>query len=275
MQIKIKKGFGVKKLLGFQKRAAAVKPLQRKCRVPWLRSQGPSIALCFGPLTPITTSFHYTSPRISFPTRTRLTHHPTHRPPTPPKESKGSSPIAPQRTASTLASTEYSYSQSNFTINTTHCPNQFQLYLCFLCRPYWLGRRGRYRSRRLSRVAPSSLFSPSVPVGFVTIGGRSRTRTLGIMPIVPLFSGIVFPFILRDWELLSPNTLFLGQSRSRITLLINESLYITDGACCCSSMLYVEGNLETKVFTDPITGLARRIREVAVRRNGNSSLYLC
>ncbi|XP_014507517.1 single-stranded DNA-binding protein, mitochondrial [Vigna radiata var. radiata] len=34
------------------------------------------------------------------------------------------------------------------------------------------------------------------------------------------------------------------------------------------SMLYVEGNLETKVFTDPITGLARRIREVAVRRNG-------
>jgi len=37
-------------------------------------------------------------------------------------------------------------------------------------------------------------------------------------------------------------------------------------------MLYVEGNLETKVFTDPITGLARRIREVAVRRNGNSSL---
>ncbi|KAL9326298.1 hypothetical protein ACSQ67_006943 [Phaseolus vulgaris] len=34
------------------------------------------------------------------------------------------------------------------------------------------------------------------------------------------------------------------------------------------SMLYVEGNLETKVFTDPITGLARRIREIAVRRNG-------
>ncbi|RDX78050.1 Single-stranded DNA-binding protein, mitochondrial, partial [Mucuna pruriens] len=34
------------------------------------------------------------------------------------------------------------------------------------------------------------------------------------------------------------------------------------------SILYVEGNLETKVFTDPITGLARRIREVAVRRNG-------
>ncbi|TKY54952.1 Single-stranded DNA-binding protein [Spatholobus suberectus] len=34
------------------------------------------------------------------------------------------------------------------------------------------------------------------------------------------------------------------------------------------SIFYVEGNLETKVFTDPITGLARRIREVAVRRNG-------
>lgn len=34
------------------------------------------------------------------------------------------------------------------------------------------------------------------------------------------------------------------------------------------STLYVEGNLETKVFSDPITGLVRRIREVAVRRNG-------
>ncbi|KAG5027866.1 hypothetical protein AAZX31_05G013800 [Glycine max] len=34
------------------------------------------------------------------------------------------------------------------------------------------------------------------------------------------------------------------------------------------SMLYVEGNLETKCFTDPITGIARRIREIAVRRNG-------
>ncbi|XP_028763626.1 single-stranded DNA-binding protein, mitochondrial [Neltuma alba] len=34
------------------------------------------------------------------------------------------------------------------------------------------------------------------------------------------------------------------------------------------SILYVEGNLETKVFTDPITGLVRRIREIAIRRNG-------
>ncbi|KAJ8540506.1 hypothetical protein K7X08_032493 [Anisodus acutangulus] len=34
------------------------------------------------------------------------------------------------------------------------------------------------------------------------------------------------------------------------------------------SILYVEGNLETKIFTDPITGLVRRIREIAVRRNG-------
>lgn len=34
------------------------------------------------------------------------------------------------------------------------------------------------------------------------------------------------------------------------------------------STLYVEGNLETKVFSDPITGLVRRIREVAVRRDG-------
>ncbi|CAK8563317.1 unnamed protein product [Lathyrus sativus] len=34
------------------------------------------------------------------------------------------------------------------------------------------------------------------------------------------------------------------------------------------STLYIEGNLETKVFSDPITGLVRRIREVAVRRHG-------
>ncbi|EAY75145.1 hypothetical protein OsI_03039 [Oryza sativa Indica Group] len=34
------------------------------------------------------------------------------------------------------------------------------------------------------------------------------------------------------------------------------------------SVLYLEGNLETKVFSDPITGLVRRIREIAVRSNG-------
>uniref|UniRef100_A0A7N0TST9 Single-stranded DNA-binding protein n=1 Tax=Kalanchoe fedtschenkoi TaxID=63787 RepID=A0A7N0TST9_KALFE len=34
------------------------------------------------------------------------------------------------------------------------------------------------------------------------------------------------------------------------------------------TILYVEGNLESKIFNDPITGLVRRIREVAVRRNG-------
>ncbi|KAG0462559.1 hypothetical protein HPP92_021035 [Vanilla planifolia] len=34
------------------------------------------------------------------------------------------------------------------------------------------------------------------------------------------------------------------------------------------SILYLEGNLETKVFSDPITGLVRRIREVAIRRDG-------
>ncbi|XP_056174953.1 single-stranded DNA-binding protein, mitochondrial [Syzygium oleosum] len=33
-------------------------------------------------------------------------------------------------------------------------------------------------------------------------------------------------------------------------------------------ILYLEGNLESKVFTDPITGLIRRIREIAIRRNG-------
>ncbi|MCL7024891.1 hypothetical protein MKW94_005425, partial [Papaver nudicaule] len=32
--------------------------------------------------------------------------------------------------------------------------------------------------------------------------------------------------------------------------------------------MYVEGNLETKIFSDPVTGLVRRIREVALRRDG-------
>ncbi|CAO2179021.1 unnamed protein product [Urochloa humidicola] len=34
------------------------------------------------------------------------------------------------------------------------------------------------------------------------------------------------------------------------------------------TVVYLEGNLETKVFSDPITGLVRRIREIAVRSNG-------
>ncbi|KFK39209.1 hypothetical protein AALP_AA3G213500 [Arabis alpina] len=34
------------------------------------------------------------------------------------------------------------------------------------------------------------------------------------------------------------------------------------------TIIYLEGNLETKIFTDPVTGLVRRIREVAIRRNG-------
>ncbi|KAJ4713324.1 single-stranded DNA-binding protein, mitochondrial-like [Melia azedarach] len=34
------------------------------------------------------------------------------------------------------------------------------------------------------------------------------------------------------------------------------------------SILYLEGNLEQKIFNDPMTGLVRRIREVAIRRNG-------
>lgn len=37
----------------------------------------------------------------------------------------------------------------------------------------------------------------------------------------------------------------------------------------------MEGNLETKIFNDPITGLVRRIREIAIRRNGKFiSLFL-
>ncbi|XP_058009923.1 single-stranded DNA-binding protein, mitochondrial isoform X1 [Hevea brasiliensis] len=33
------------------------------------------------------------------------------------------------------------------------------------------------------------------------------------------------------------------------------------------SIIYLEGNLETKMFNDPITGLVRRVREVAIRRD--------
>ncbi|KAF9597604.1 hypothetical protein IFM89_020083 [Coptis chinensis] len=34
------------------------------------------------------------------------------------------------------------------------------------------------------------------------------------------------------------------------------------------STMYLEGNLETKIFNDPISGLVRRIREIAIRRDG-------
>ena len=40
-----------------------------------------------------------------------------------------------------------------------------------------------------------------------------------------------------------------------------------------SSVLYLEGNLETKIFTDPVTGLVRRIQEVAIRRNGTFMIF--
>ncbi|XP_009337501.2 single-stranded DNA-binding protein, mitochondrial-like [Pyrus x bretschneideri] len=34
------------------------------------------------------------------------------------------------------------------------------------------------------------------------------------------------------------------------------------------SIIYVEGNLETKIFADPVSGLVRRVREISIRRNG-------
>ncbi|XP_022737880.1 single-stranded DNA-binding protein, mitochondrial [Durio zibethinus] len=34
------------------------------------------------------------------------------------------------------------------------------------------------------------------------------------------------------------------------------------------TILYLEGNLEMKIFTDPITGLVRRMREISIRQNG-------
>ncbi|CAN6446964.1 unnamed protein product [Victoria cruziana] len=40
------------------------------------------------------------------------------------------------------------------------------------------------------------------------------------------------------------------------------------------SILYIEGNLETKVFTDPITGLPRRLREIAIRGDGQERNYI-
>ncbi|RRT75179.1 hypothetical protein B296_00016012, partial [Ensete ventricosum] len=48
---------------------------------------------------------------------------------------------------------------------------------------------------------------------------------------------------------------------------------ITCYLLCCRSILYLEGNLETKVFSDPITGLVRRIREVAIRRDGTFTSF--
>ncbi|CAL9167855.1 unnamed protein product, partial [Musa hybrid cultivar] len=40
------------------------------------------------------------------------------------------------------------------------------------------------------------------------------------------------------------------------------------------AILYLEGNMETKVFSDPITGLVRRIREVAIRADDISLSFI-
>ena len=42
----------------------------------------------------------------------------------------------------------------------------------------------------------------------------------------------------------------------------------------CRSLVYLEGNLETKLFTDPISSLVKRIREIAIRRDGIHSPLL-
>ncbi|KAF3340051.1 single-stranded DNA-binding protein [Carex littledalei] len=40
------------------------------------------------------------------------------------------------------------------------------------------------------------------------------------------------------------------------------------------AVLYLEGNIETKVYSDPVTGIVRRIREISVRGDGGRILYL-
>ncbi|KAJ3684967.1 hypothetical protein LUZ61_014131 [Rhynchospora tenuis] len=40
------------------------------------------------------------------------------------------------------------------------------------------------------------------------------------------------------------------------------------------AVMYVEGNIESKVFSDPVSGLLRRIREIAIRGDGGRLLYL-
>lgn len=57
------------------------------------------------------------------------------------------------------------------------------------------------------------------------------------------------------------------------TTVVLTVIYISMIKCCgflslYRSVIYLEGNLETKVFSDPVTGLVRRVREVAIRRDG-------
>lgn len=40
------------------------------------------------------------------------------------------------------------------------------------------------------------------------------------------------------------------------------------------AVLYLEGNIECKVFSDPVTGIIRRIREIAVRGDGKFLYFL-
>ena len=58
-------------------------------------------------------------------------------------------------------------------------------------------------------------------------------------------------------------------SNNSFCILIVVSVFL-----CYSSISNLEGNLETKVFSDPITGLVRRIREIALRRDGLPSYTL-
>uniref|UniRef100_A0A7C8YGX4 Single-stranded DNA-binding protein n=1 Tax=Opuntia streptacantha TaxID=393608 RepID=A0A7C8YGX4_OPUST len=54
----------------------------------------------------------------------------------------------------------------------------------------------------------------------------------------------------------------------RVSIYPDKLSEIVMKHCQPGTILYIEGNLETKIFTDQITGLVRRVREIAVRRNG-------
>lgn len=62
--------------------------------------------------------------------------------------------------------------------------------------------------------------------------------------------------------------LFLGVEYSLIQIMWVYLCSLIFFVLYCRSILYLEGNLETKVFSDPITGLVRHIREIAIRRGG-------
>lgn len=89
-----------------------------------------------------------------------------------------------------------------------------------------------------------------------------------------LLNGIVLLYTMKNLELMQ----FNNSSRSIIYFfqsLVNwnyvfRSLFSADVKPLCSSSVYVEGDIETRVYNDNINGEVKNIPEICIRRDGTS-----